>query len=219
MSPDLQLGAEIVAFLVVAAVPTFMPGAEMALVTRNALAGGRSTASWTIAGSLLGPLVHGFASAVGLSALVAQSASAYGVLKLVGAGYLLYLGIRMILNSRGERHESEESEEKRADDSGRRPLSSFGQGFLTNILNPKPALFYLTVLPQFVSTTDPVLAKSLLLAGSHVALKFAWLSIYTYVVVWAAKSLPRSRVWARLEAIAGTVLVAFGVRLAYSSKP
>lgn len=143
-----------------------------------------------------------------------QSASAYGVLKLVGAGYLVYLGVRMILSSRGERDElkQEGTHYERS-----RPLNSFGQGLLTNILNPKPALFYLTILPQFVAPTDPVLAKSLLLAASHVALKAVWLALYTYIVVWAANSLPRSRVWTRLEAVAGTLLVAFGIRLAWSS--
>lgn len=217
MSLDPHLGAQLLAFLALAAVPTFTPGAEMALVTRNALVYGRSTASWTIVGSLLGPMIHGLVFAVGLSALVAQSATAYGTLKLLGACYLAYLGVRMTFRSLGGRGGMEEVRQTEV-----REISSrygFGQGLLTNILNPKPALFYLTVLPQFVAPTDPVVAKSMLLAASHVALKLVWFSAYTYVLLRTARAFSRSRLWSRLEAAAGALLVAFGIRLALSSRP
>ena len=95
---------------------------------------------------------------------------------------------------------------------------AFLQGFLTNILNPKVAIFYLTFLPQFISPGQPVLRRSLLLASIHIAMGFAWLSGYAWFVdrLGAVLTRPRVKVW--LERVTGGVLVALGARLAWERR-
>ena len=147
------------AFIGVAAILTILPGADMALVTRNVLAVGRRRAMLTIAGICAGCVIHATASALGLSAILATSATAFNVVKTLGAGYLIWIGIQSIRDAGPPpRRWRRQSSTRRA------RLGPFLQGFLTNILNPKVAVFYLTFLPQFISPGEPVLRRSLLLA-------------------------------------------------------
>jgi threonine/homoserine/homoserine lactone efflux protein len=149
--------AELLAFLGLAALLTVTPGADMALVTQTVVARGPSAAVATIFGILTGCLVHGAASALGLSVILAHSASAYATLKFAGAAYLVYLGaqgLRRLRRARGLGG----AEARRAVPAtwtvrGTR-AGSFGRGLLTNLLNPKVALFYLMVLPQSVPWTS-----------------------------------------------------------------
>src|SRR5689334_17552565 len=170
--------ASLLAFIPVALLLTLIPGADTALVTRNALGLGLSGARWTIFGIMTGCLIHATASALGLSAILATSARAYETVKLVGAAYLVWIGVQGIAKARHEpasesktlprvyqRH-SWVSAQRRADGGVRTAVGAhpFTQGFLTNILNPKVALFYLTFLPQFIPAGAPILRTSLLLA-------------------------------------------------------
>ena len=204
--------ASLLAFIPVALLLTLIPGADTALVTRNALALGLRGARWTILGILTGCLLHATASALGLSAILATSARAYETVKLVGAVYLVWIGVQAIRNSQGDRVE------------GFAPATisfdhhPFVQGFLTNILNPKVALFYLTFLPQFIPAGAPVLRTSLLLAMIHNVLGFAWLSLYARFVDRLRAALTRPVVKAWLERVTGGALVLLGARLAWDRR-
>jgi threonine/homoserine/homoserine lactone efflux protein len=203
--------ASLLAFVPVALLLTLIPGADTALVTRNALALGLRGARWTIVGILTGCLIHATASALGLSAILATSARAYDTVKLVGAAYLVWIGIQSIRHAGAPATDAQPAAAPR----GSNP---YMQGFLTNILNPKVALFYLTFLPQFIPTGAPVLRTSLLLAMIHNVLGFAWLSLYARFVNRLRTALTRPVVKAWLERVTGGALVALGARLAWDRR-
>ena len=212
--------SSLLAFIPVALLLTLIPGADTALVTRNALALGMRGARWTILGILTGCLIHATASALGLSAILATSARAYETVKLVGAAYLVWIGVQGIRNARDDRS-ADPSTALGMTATAPQPRNSghpFTQGFLTNILNPKVALFYLTFLPQFIPAGAPVLRTSLLLAMIHNALGFAWLSIYARFVDRLRSALTRPVVKAWLERVTGGALVLLGARLAWSRR-
>ncbi len=220
--------SSLLAFIPVALLLTLIPGADTALVTRNALALGMRGARWTILGILTGCLIHATASALGLSAILATSARAYETVKLVGAAYLVWIGVQGILHA-GDDSSAEPSTALGMTIAVSQPHSPaaplprtgghpFTQGFLTNILNPKVALFYLTFLPQFIPAGAPVLRTSLLLAMIHNVLGFAWLSIYARFVDRLRTALTRPVVKAWLERVTGGALVLLGARLAWSRR-
>jgi threonine/homoserine/homoserine lactone efflux protein len=207
--------AQIAAFTIAATLVTISPGPDMALVARRAITDGWRRASVTSAGVVTGLLVHATAAAVGISAILVRSAAAFTVLKIVGACYLVVLGI---LSFRAARRTAREPAEHLNGD--RRPRSSrtsFVQGFLNNVLNPKPALFYLAFVPQFVQPDDPVVTLIAILVTIHIAISIVWLVTWGWLVNRAGDVLaPRWR--ATLERVTGAVLVALGVRLATTSR-
>jgi threonine/homoserine/homoserine lactone efflux protein len=194
-------------FLVASVLVTVIPGADMALVTRQVLIGGPALGQRTIVGNLAGLLVHGVALAAGLSALLVASATAYTVVKLAGAAYLVYLGVQALLASR---HPPAAAPPV----AGAAPRRAFLQGLLSTVLNPKPALFFLTFLPQFVDRDAPVLPQTLTLVAVHVVVGLVCLSAYARLVHRARGVLGAPRVKAWLERTTGVVLIAFGLRVA-----
>jgi threonine/homoserine/homoserine lactone efflux protein len=173
----------------------------MALVLRNTLRGGRAAGFRTVGGIAVGLLGWAAASALGVAAVLAASATVFTVLKLAGAAYLVYLGVQSL---RALRREDEWTETPR-------PTGSpFRQGLVTNLLNPKLAVLFTTLLPQFISHDDPA-PKSALLATIFVAIGLTWLIVYTLIVGVVARS-RRFRIVT--EAITGVVLIALGARLA-----
>jgi threonine/homoserine/homoserine lactone efflux protein len=202
---------QITAFTVAATLVTLSPGPDMALVARRAVTDGWRRASVTSAGIVTGLLVHATASAVGISAILVRSATAFTVLKVVGAAYLVVLGV---LTLRAAGKAAERPVDARPPRSGR---TSFAQGFLNNVLNPKPALFYLAFVPQFVEPGDPVVTLIGILVAIHIAISIAWLLTWAWLVGRASAVLaPRWR--GTLERVTGGVLVALGVRLATTSR-
>lgn len=200
------------AFIGVAALLTILPGADMALVTRNVLAFGRQRAMLTIAGICAGCVIHATASALGLSAILATSATAFNVVKTLGAAYLIWIGVQSI------RDANRPAAPASSGSSSRARLGPFLQGFLTNILNPKVAVFYLTFLPQFISPGEPVLRRSLLLASIHIAMGCVWLAAYAWFIDRLGAVLTRPRVKAWLERVTGGLLIALGARLAWERR-
>ena len=192
--------------LAVLALLTVSPGADMALVAKITLERGRRDALLATMGICSGLLVHATASALGLSVILATSAEAFTVVKLVGAAYLVYLGVQALRSS--FRHETV------AAVAPRRGTAPFVQGLLSNVLNPKVAVFYLTFMPQFMSPGDNVLVRSLAFAVAHGIMGLAWLTAYAYVLSRISVVLGRSGVRRWLERVTGAVLVALGLRLA-----
>jgi threonine/homoserine/homoserine lactone efflux protein len=197
-----MLDGQVLAFAVVALILSVAPGPDMALVLRNSMRGGRPAAYQTILGIAVGLLGWAAATALGVAAVLAASATVFTVLKVVGGIYLVYLGIQTLLAlRRGEQREPTTAPKG----------SPFRQGLVTNLLNPKLAVLFTTLLPQFISEGDPVLAKSMLLAGVFVAIGMTWLVVYVRLVDLVARSARFRRV---VEAVSGAVLVALGARLA-----
>jgi len=203
---------QLLPFLVAAILVTVVPGADMALVTRQVLIGGPRLAQRTIFGNLAGICVHGAALAVGLSALLVASATAYTVVKLAGAAYLVWLGIQTI---RAARRPARAPPDAAPDATGPiSPRRAFAQGLVSTVLNPKPALFFLTFLPQFIDQNESVLAQTLFLTLVHVIVGLVWLTTYAHLVDRARMVLARDRFRRRLERSTGAVLIALGVRVA-----
>jgi threonine/homoserine/homoserine lactone efflux protein len=185
----------------------------MALVMKSSLRGGRQAAQRTTLGVCAGLFVWGAASAVGIAAIVATSALAFALLKAVGAVYLICLGALALWRTRRGRQTHPERAELST--SSRRP---FWQGLGTNVLNPKIAVFYTTLLPQFISPGQSVLARSLLLAATHAGLSLVWLASYAELVGRAQAFMHRPVVRRVLDRVTGLVLVALGVRLAFERR-
>jgi threonine/homoserine/homoserine lactone efflux protein len=195
---------QLLAFAGVAFVISVTPGPDMALVLRNSIRGGRPAAYRTILGTCVGLIVWATASAVGIAAVLAASATVFTVLKLAGAAYLVYLGVQTLLAlRRGEAHDRANSKHA--------PGSPFRQGLVTNLLNPKLAVLFTTLLPQFISAGDPAFAKSMLLAAVFVAIGMTWLVTYVRVIDAVARC---RRIRRAMQAVSGTVLIALGGRLA-----
>lgn len=205
-----MIDPQILVFAGVAALLTVTPGADTMLVMRNVLARGSRAGLLTTAGIAAGCFVHAILSALGVSLVLARSAMAFEVVKLAGAGYLIVLGLQSLARSR--RPAEVEAPPARAP---ARPGSrSLVEGLLTNLLNPKVAIFYLAFLPQFIRATDTVLVKSVLLAAIHVGLGVVWLSLVSVFVGTLRGFVERRRVRRTLERVTGVVLIALGVRLA-----
>ena len=210
-----MIDPQIIAFTGIAAILTVTPGADTMLVMRNVLARGQRAGLLTTLGICLGLFFHASLSALGLSFILLSSAAAFEVVKWAGACYLIFLGGQSLW--RAWRHGAATltggGDDVVAARRGRR-WRSFTEGLLTNVLNPKVAIFYVAFLPQFVGPGDPVLAKSVALAGIHAALGVVWLSLVTASIGRMRALLTRPRVRRIVEATTGVVLIAFGARLA-----
>ena len=204
---------QLVPFLIASVLVTIVPGADMALVTRQVLLGGPRLAQKTIAGNLTGLVVHGLALAIGLSALLVASAAAYTVVKLAGAAYLCVLGVSALLAAR---RRSSVGGAAAADTAPALPSRrrAYAHGLISTVLNPKPALFFLTFLPQFVDEQRSVVAQVAFLAGIHILVGLVWLTFYAHLVHRAHRVLTRSDVRRWVEGATGAVLVALGIRVA-----
>jgi threonine/homoserine/homoserine lactone efflux protein len=201
---------QLLPFLVGSILVTVVPGADMALVTRQVLIGGTSLAQRTIFGNLTGLVVHATALAIGLSALLVASAEAYTVVKLAGAAYLVFLGVQALLSARFARTAAETLAPARVPST----KTAYVQGLVSTVLNPKPALLFLTFLPQFVDERRAVLPQIAFLAGVHIVVGLIWMTLYAHLVHRAHRTLSRGDVRRWLEAATGVVLIALGFRVA-----
>jgi threonine/homoserine/homoserine lactone efflux protein len=189
---------DVLPYLSIAVLVIVTPGQDTALTIRNTLLGGRRAGVRTAAGVALGQACWTVATAAGAAALLQQSRAAFEAVRLAGAAYLIWLGIVTFFCPERTRLGS---------DPGR---GSFGQGLLSNLGNPKMAVFFVSLLPQFASSFGGLLALGLVFCS----LTFAWLSSYAAVVARAGAFLSRTRIRRALDRITGCVLVALGVRLA-----
>ncbi len=178
----------------------------MALVARRAIREGWRRASITSAGVCTGLLVHAAASAVGVSAILIRSATAFTVLKVIGAAYLVVLGVLSFC----ARREADPADVP----SARSGPASFFQGFVNNLFNPKVALFYLAFLPQFIEPGDPVIALTSILVAIHIVIGLVWLIAWGWLVSRARGVLSEPRWQAFMERVTGFVLIGLGIRVA-----
>lgn len=203
----------LLAFGLSAALLTITPGLDTAMVLRSAVAGGPRQAIATAIGIGLGCLAWGAAVALGLGIVLTASALAYAVLKWAGAAYLLWLGINLLSRPRSGIADETVSPVV--------PLSRSGamrRGFLTNLLNPKIGVFYVTFLPQFVPVGANVALFSFALACIHVMLGTAWFAVLIAATAPLNRQLRRPAVVRMLDQLTGAVFIGFGLKLALSSR-
>jgi threonine/homoserine/homoserine lactone efflux protein len=216
-------------FALVAGLVTIIPGLDTALVLRAAMTKGNRQAFLTALGVGTGALVWGVAAAVGISALLTASTMAYTVLRVAGAGYMLWLGGRMVRHSLRNREDDPHHDEPHLDDpsqddlrDGRVRTASAGwrswrQGLLTNLLNPKVGAFYLSVLPQFIPANVEPLTMGVLLALVHDLEGLIWFALIILGTQRIRGWLSRRAARRAIDGVTGTVLIGFGVRLGLSS--
>jgi threonine/homoserine/homoserine lactone efflux protein len=192
-------------FLAVSAIVVVTPGVDMALVTKNGLLYGRAAARATALGVNLGIFLWTLAAALGLAAVIAASAAAFTAIKLAGALYLVYLGVRTLLGS----HERVAVVARGG---------SFRQGLASNLLNPKIAVFFTSLLPQFVDTAHARPGDLLLLGVLFNCMGVVWLLTYAELVAHGRNVLGRPRVRRTLDRLTGVALVGLGARLAFERR-
>jgi threonine/homoserine/homoserine lactone efflux protein len=203
------MDTQLLAFVGVSLLLAVTPGPDMAVVTRNALAHGRRGVLLTTTGIGLALVIWTTATAVGLSAVLRASGDLLFVLKIAGAAYLAYLGVRTLLDSRM----------RPADLLAAAPPPSpahaiFRQGFLSAISNPKLGVFFVTFLPQFVGPGQPLLPRLLELGFVFAVIGWTWMNVYGLLITRIRDIItaPRVRQW--MQRVTGVVLLGFGARLA-----
>jgi len=208
-----RMGGELLAFLGISALVIVTPGQDTALTIRNTLAGGRRAGSFTALGVSTGQAVWTLAASAGVAALLVASEPAFVALKLAGAAYLVFLGAQALVAAfrRGS------AGSLAAAGAPRRALASataFRQGVLSNLGNPKMAVFFTSLLPQFAPEGGASFAAMLALGLLFCTMTLVWLAAYAAGVARAGAVLRRPRVRRALDAVTGSVLVALGLRLA-----
>jgi threonine/homoserine/homoserine lactone efflux protein len=197
-------------FLVFAIVLILVPGPDFAVVTKNTLAGGRRRGRWTSLGVSSAAIVQGTAAAFGLSAAIMRAQPVFQAIKWAGVAYLAFLGAQAFRSAfRGQYATIEDGLPAAAG----QPFSGWRQGFLSNITNPKVLVFYLAVLPQFL-TPGASPGWVLAFAWSHAILGLAYLLALTAGLHGARTLLQRRKVRRSLDITTGAVLIGFGARLA-----
>ena len=200
------------AFLGISAVVIMTPGQDTALTIRSTLAGGRQAGVATALGVAGGQACWTLAAALGLTAILVASEPAFAALRLFGAAYLVYLGAHALwlaIRPRSEPLGTEVGQPRTLP-----PRRALRDGLLSNLGNPKMAVFFSSLLPQFVMPGPGAGAMMLGLGLVFVSMTLGWLSGYAVVVARAGHVLRRPRVRRAIDAVMGTILIAFGTRLA-----
>lgn len=205
----------LLSFAALAIFLTIIPGLDTALVLRAAISQGRRHAVITALGVNTGALVWGAAAAVGATALLTASEVAYDGLRLAGACYLVWIGVMMIYRT-VRRYTVDEAEPQRTPEQESYWIS-FMRGAGNNILNPKVGVFYLAVIPQFIPSDTNHLVMGLALAMVHNLVSVFWFAAIIVSAHLARRWLSRAAVRRWMDRSTGTVLVAFGLRLATTS--
>jgi threonine/homoserine/homoserine lactone efflux protein len=207
----------LLAFLGVSALVICMPGPDTALTIRNTLLGGRTAGLFTALGISADQTIWALATSVGLVALLIASEPAFLALKYAGAAYLVWLGLHALWSAIFVRGEAA-ADSRPIAGQGLRPASAVRQGLISNLANPKMAMFFSSLLPQFVPAGETTIATLFLLGLVFSALTLAWLALYAAIVARVGDVLRRGRIRCVIEGAMGAVLVALGVRLAAESR-
>ncbi|MFI4986831.1 MAG: LysE family translocator [Alphaproteobacteria bacterium] len=201
------------AFVGISVLVIVTPGPDTALTIRNSLLGGRSGGLATALGVATGQTIWALATSLGMVGLLAASASVFAAVKLLGAAYLIYLGIEALVRAlrpaaAGASGPVRGAWQRLA------PARAFRQGVISNLVNPKMAVFFMSLLPQFAPARDASFAALAMLGIIFAAMTLTWLAGYALAAARAGDFLSRPRIRRALEAATGAALVALGLRLA-----
>ncbi|AOY57110.1 MULTISPECIES: LysE family translocator [Desulfococcus] len=200
-------------YLIAVTLLTLTPGVDTLLIIRNAGRGGWRDGAVSSFGICTGLFVHAAVSAVGISVILLQSALAFSVLKLAGAGYLIWLGAASLRHA-WKPGDTPSPSFRDVPPLRFSPRRSFVEGFLSNVLNPKAVVFYMAFLPQFIDPSGSALRQSLFLAGLHFVVAMVWQCFLALIVNRAGTWLKRRAVHRTFDGLTGSVMLFLGVRLA-----
>ncbi|WP_066306794.1 LysE family translocator [Bacillus sp. FJAT-29814] len=195
-------------FVIMSILLIILPGPDTAIATNNTLTVGKAGGFKTVIGTCCALMIHTLAAVVGLSAIIVKSAMLFSVFKYVGAVYLMYLGFKTLWALKSKKPAELAVENKYEN------KSCFKQGFLTNLLNPKVAVFFLTFLPQFVDAGSDTFVPFLTMGLTYTVLTALWFVFYIYLLNQISAFMKKPRTQAVFEGLTGTVLIGFGVTLA-----
>lgn len=210
------MDSRLIAFMVISLVLTVTPGVDTVLVIRNVIRGGRKDGVITSLGVCSGLFFHATISALGVSAVLLQSATIFKIVKSFGAIYLIWLGLSGIRQSL----KKTDGFFSTALDSNHGPgmttaSKSFKEGLLSNILNPKPAVFYIALFPQFIDPGDLIILKSLSLVLIQFVLGVCWLSLLSFLLSRMKRILDNAMFRKALASVSGVVLISLGVKIGF----
>lgn len=206
--------SQVLAFSIVAALLVMSPGPNGLLIAKTVPTSGRRAGFANVAGFVAAFYLHGALSIFGISLLLVRSAEAFFVVKMIGAGYLCWLGFKALRDAwRGiavsQPQQPMSLLSKNANLSG-----AFLEGFLTNALNPKVSMFYLAAFPQFIPTGSEAVASAFLLVVVHSLINLIWFALMVVLFARLTQAVSSSRFQRWLKGVTGAVLVGFGMKLA-----
>lgn len=206
--------AALIGFTIVALLGVLTPGLDTMVTLRHALVGGRQAGVAAVLGISAGCVVWGTASTLGLAAVLTASESAYRAVQLAGAAYLIWLGASALWrNSSWNRRPAAPAAEPDPGSPGAGARAAFRSGLLTNLLNPKVGVFYLSLLPQFLPTGGAAHAWGALLVAVHVSIGLGWLGVVVLLAARARRLLLRERLRRWLDRTTAGVLLGLGVAM------
>lgn len=200
------------AFLIAITLLTITPGMDTVLVIRNTTRGGFKDGMVTNLGICSGLFLHATFTAVGISVILLHSAMAFTTLKVVGACYLVYLGI---VSLRSAAKPVQRGFVTQTVTDTFRPLRALREGFLSNALNPKTIVFYMAFLPQFIDPARPALPQAITLAAIHFVIAIVWLAFLASMVEKSKAILSKSSVKRVLDSVVGSLMIFFGAMLVW----
>ncbi|MDM5154883.1 LysE family translocator [Bacillus sp. DX1.1] len=188
-----------------------LPGPDTAMATKNTLAQGKVGGLKTVLGTCTALLIHTFAAVIGLSAIIVKSAFLFSIFKYVGAIYLVYLGFKALwsLKNKDVTTGSDLNQKNKFEST-----SYFRQGFLTNLLNPKVAVFFLTFLPQFLNPEQNTLIQFLIMGITYLILTAIWFAFYIVLIDKISIFMKKPSTHRYIQGITGVILIGFGIKLA-----
>lgn len=198
-------------FIFMAFMLIILPGPDTAIITKNTISKRKTAGMQTTLGTLVALLIHTLAAVFGLSALIVKSAFLFSILKYVGAIYLIYLGCKSIIFILKKEPPTDQAVKQIKYESE----SNFRQGFLTNLLNPKVAVFFLTFLPQFAGTGNQAFFEFLILGLTYTVLTFIWFCCYISLINYVSEFMKKPSTIKAVEGLTGGVLILFGIKLAF----
>jgi threonine/homoserine/homoserine lactone efflux protein len=210
----MEIDARFGAFVLLSALLIVTPGPDTALIIRNALAAGPRASTFSAIGVAVGILAWAVAATLGVGVLLERSSVAFTILKLAGAAYLCYLGVRSLLRTPPDPDPVAAAHLRRAVLSDREALR---QGLLSNLLNPKTGAFFVTVMPQFLVPGDSPL-RLILMVAAFESMLLIWLTGYGHAISRLGASEPGVRVRQTMSRITGLVLIGLGARLAFERR-
>ena len=207
------------AFSIAAALLTITPGLDTAMVLRTATVEGGKQAMQAGAGVVTGVLAWGLLASAGLGAVLTVSEVGYRLLQYLGAGYIIWLGARMIRSAiRRTVEEGGALYSVPAGKSANKSANWFWRGLMTNLLNPKVGVFYVSFLPQFIPQDVPVVMFSMALAAIHALMGLIWFAAITAATRPFTRIFHSSLFKRGVDGVTGSVLIAFGVRLGFEER-
>ncbi|AXK18287.1 LysE family translocator [Bacillus toyonensis] len=199
-------------FIIMSICLIILPGPDTAMATKNTLVAGKMGGVKTVFGTCVALLIHTLAAVIGLSALIVKSALLFSIFKYVGALYLIYIGIKALLAVKNKEGVNTNDVSINND---KEHTSCFRQGFLTNLLNPKIAVFFLTFLPQFLNPSHNTFIQLLVMGLTYLVLTIIWFAFYIFLIDKISAFMKKPKTQRYIQGLTGIVLIGFGIKLAF----